>query len=68
MQAFKNFVFAFEAAPGVVAVEVARSILNDIFQSDAGSLDKWSAFLTQMEQKMAVILGVSQRSPFALIL
>jgi hypothetical protein len=58
MRAFKTFVLAFEAAPGVVAVEIARSVIVDIFRGDAATtLDAWDTFFEQAGRHAEASLG-----------
>lgn len=51
---FHSFIFAFEAPAGTVAVEIARSVIDEITTSSRSGINlrQWAEFLEELPKKI----------------
>lgn len=67
VDAFHSFIFAFEAPPGTVAVEIARSVFTEMTTSSRSGFKfkEWSEFLEELPKKTEGIVNSECASPIA---
>lgn len=51
---FHSFIFAFDAPPGTVAVEIARSVIDEMTNTNRSgfNLTQWAQFLDELPKKI----------------